>query len=127
LLNTLGAIRPERETDFVPLSQPLFPESKAVLRVEVERAAERGAADQTVKETLLIGPKVESKEKADAKGKGDGKENGEGKGQYYARLADDEAMVRVDARNVDILLSFTRKPDALRSHDLAQIETGRPD
>jgi hypothetical protein len=126
LLNTLGAIRPETDADFVPLSQPLFPESKAVLRVDVERAGERGAADKTVKETLLIGPKVESKEKGDGK-KGDGKKNAEAGGQYYARLANDEAMVRVDARNVDILLGFTRKPDALRSHDLAQIETGKPD
>jgi hypothetical protein len=125
LINTLGAIRPERESDFVPLSQPLFPENQAVLRVEVERAGERGAADQTVKEILLIGPKVESKDKGD--GKKEGKEKGESAGQYYARLADDEAMVRVDARNVEILLGFTRKPDALRSHDLAQVDTGRPD
>jgi hypothetical protein len=125
LINTLGAVRPDKESDFVPLSQPLFPENQAVLRVEVERAAERGAADQTVKETLLIGPKVEDKGKGD--GKKDGKEKDESTGQYYARLADDEAMVRVDARNVDILLNYTRKPDALRSHDLAQVETGKID
>jgi hypothetical protein len=109
LLNTLGAIRVEGDADFEPLGKPSFPADKAILRVDVKRTAEGGAKGELITETLLIGPKVEGKE------------------QYQARLLNDESAVRVAARNVDILLEFTRKPDTLRSHDLAQIDTNRTD
>jgi hypothetical protein len=106
LLNTVGAIRVEKESDFEPLGKEVFPESKALLVVQVERTGERGK--KGAKETLLIGEKAN-------------------KDQYYARLKGDESVVRVGARNVDILLDFTRKPDTLRSHDLAQVDTAGTD
>jgi hypothetical protein len=110
LLNTLGGIRVEGDADFEPLGRPAFPADKAILRVDVKRTAEGAAGkDELVTETLLIGPKVEGKE------------------QYQARLLNDESAVRVAARNVDVLLEFTRKPDTLRSHDLAQINTNKTD
>ena len=118
LINTLDAIRVEKDADFEPLSKSVFPADKALLAVQVVGTRD-SAPGKPGKQTLLIGPKVETK--------AGGKEKGAVAEQYYARLANDQAVVRVDARNVNILLGFTRKPDALRSRDLAQLERPRTD
>jgi hypothetical protein len=106
LLNTLGAIRVEKESDFEPLDRAPFPEDKALLAVEVERTAE--GDKKGGKETLLIGEKAN-------------------KDQYYARLKNDQVVVRVGARNVDLLLDFARKPDSLRSRDVALFDKTKAD
>jgi hypothetical protein len=116
LINTLRSLQVEKDADFEPLSTKAFPADRATLTVQVERS---GAPGEAVKETLLIGPKAPPRK--GVKGEKDGEE------QYFARLAEDQAVVRVGARNVETLLAFTRKPDVLRSHDLAQVPTGKPD
>jgi hypothetical protein len=122
LINTLRDISVRSDADFEPLGKQPFPKEQAILIVEVERVPGKGK-DKGGKEVLLIGPKVEQKKPAEKKAEG----AEEPQAQYYARLEGDPAVARVDARNVEILLDFTRKPDSLRSHDLAQIEPGAPD
>jgi hypothetical protein len=114
LLNTLGAIRVESEKDFEAAGEHVVAEDKVLLRVKVKRAVE-GKKGETLEETLLIGEKVPAKDK-DA-----------GAGQYYARLDSDRTSARVPAKQVDALLEFVRRPDSLRSHDLAQIDRGKTD
>ncbi len=108
LLSALDAIRVESDKDFETPGKNVFPESKALLRVEVQHAEEGGKARPP--EVLLVGDKVGGKSE-----------------EYYARLASDDAVVRVAARNVEAVLEVLKKPDSLRSRDVAQIEPNRPD
>lgn len=110
LINAADAIRAEGDKGFEPIGQNVFPEAKALLRVEVERTEDGiDKKARTIKEVLLIGDKVAGKE------------------EYYARLVGDQAVVRVDARNVETLLNVLKNPDSLRSRDLAQLDPARPD
>ncbi|MCI0464890.1 MAG: DUF4340 domain-containing protein, partial [Gemmataceae bacterium] len=108
LLSALDAIRVESDKAFEEPGKNVFPESKAILRIEVQHAEEGGKAKPS--EVLLIGDKVGGKTE-----------------EYYARLTTDDAVVRVAARNVEPILELLKSPDSLRSRDVAQIEPNRPD
>jgi hypothetical protein len=109
LISALDAIKAESDKDFEAPGKNVFSESQALLRVEVRRS-EEGKDKKGGPQVLLVGPRVGPKSD-----------------EYYARLAADEAVVRVAARNVDQVLELLKSPHNLRSRDLTQIEARQPD
>lgn len=87
------------------------------LRVEVKV---KPGGDEAKTEVLLVGkkaPKVEEKKDE----KKDEKKPEEKTEYYYARLEDENNVVRVPAAKVKPLLDVTADPDALRSRDLVAV------
>jgi hypothetical protein len=84
----------------------------ATLKLEIERKAGNAlgtTSDEKVHETLLIGKKNEQGDK------------------YYARLADDNAVVMVNAANVDSITKVAADPALLRNRDLVRLKSNDVD
>jgi hypothetical protein len=119
LLTSLTTLRAE---DFEPIGGTTLDEKKALLRIEVDFDAGTAGAfkkdkDQDkkslTKEVLLIGDKVAGKT-------GDGD-------LYYARLANDNSVVKVSAAALEPVFAALKDPKSLRSHDIALFETDEVD
>lgn len=126
LIETAGSLRVQDNADFVAedVSDAELAEKyglekgkPATLRIEVKRTGNLlGGSDaskqEPVAEVLLIGKKAETKG---------------GEDEYYARLENEKAVVRVPARTVDQLVRVAENPQALRNRDLIQVDAGKTD
>jgi hypothetical protein len=114
LLSAIGFIRVSSDADFVPLSDaPLssfgLEKGKENIRIQVgtsEEKKEAGKDDKKDEETLFIGNKVK------------------GKDLYYARLANDRGIARVDGKLLEPILAVLRTDGRnLRSRDVIPVDT----
>jgi hypothetical protein len=110
LLSSIGALRVDSEDDFEApgkkLSEFGLEEGKETLRVTAEHS-EGFASKKTVKQSLLVGSKFGDK--------------------YYARLAGDNTVVRLDAKKLEPISQVLNNPKSLRSTDLAKLDPHAPD
>jgi hypothetical protein len=109
LLGAINAIRVGGEGDFEPLKDsPLssygLEEGKEWLRIQLGTGGIK--KEELTKETLLVGQKVSSRSQ-----------------QYYARMANDDGVVKIDAKLLEPILKVLDKPGQLRSRDLIPIDT----
>jgi hypothetical protein len=117
LLSAIGFIRVGSEADFVPLSDaPLasfgLDEKMPNIRIQVGTEGEKKEdakdekKDHLVKEILLIGNKVKDKD------------------QYYARLATDRGIAKVDGKSLELILATLKSNGRnLRSRDVVPVDT----
>jgi hypothetical protein len=146
LLNSIEHVRVETDEDFIEnnaadLAKYGLEEGKPVfLRIDVtQRPGSLLGGDQKkepISSTLLIGKKVEAKsekkpedvKKDERTEKKDGHEHkdekdkpkDEQKEKYYARLADETAVVAVTAKSLEPILKVINYPASLRNRDLVQ-------
>src|SRR5260370_25293742 len=117
LLSAIGFIRGGSDADFVPLSDARMSdfgleEGKVNIRIQVGTPGEKkedakdDKKDDLVKETLLIGNKVK------------------GKDLYYARLATDRGVAKVEAKALEAILAGLKSDGRnLRSRDVRPLDT----
>ncbi len=130
LLEAVGAIRVESNTDFGPpdasdaaLAKFGLEKGKpAYLRIEVKRSAggllgTGGQPKPTVQDALLVGNLVEDK---DDKKAGD-KKAGDQTAKRYVRLESERAVAKVDAKKFEGIFKVAGNPTALRNRDLVAI------
>jgi len=105
----------------------------ATLRIVVKSSKKNAEGDSTTStETLLIGKKVpvENQEKKDEKKdekKSDKKQEPPKLEYYYARLENQNNVVKVPAKGVESLLAVASDPDGLRDRDLAHFDRSKVD
>jgi len=117
LASALGALRVEKNDDFVPLNDDdldrfgLAPGSER-LRIDVSNDAK----DHKNKQTLLVGNKAPSPLPLSPK------ERGVDAARFYARLGDDEALVTVDGAKLEPLFKALKNPESLRSREIVHLD-----
>src|SRR5262245_3831814 len=121
LLNKIEGIRVGSSKDFLPYNASedvaklgLETNKPKELRIEIKRKEEGESQPET--QVLLIGNKVDAKEKGDATGD-----------QNYARLEDEKLVAKVNADSVKPILDFLDKPDSVRNKDLVQVDEAKVD
>lgn len=140
LLQAVTGLRVEGDGDFVAdnvSAQDLKDKygldgsDPATLRVEIK--ASKSVPNETEKitttETLLIGKKVpEEKDAKKDEKKGDKDKKPEEKAEfYYARLGNENNVVKVPLKKVDSLVQLASEPDVLRDRALAQFDRDKID
>lgn len=121
LLSTIGSLRVPEDSDFVDDSGKDFAKygleaDKAPLRIQLTRKVSGDPAEKdTQSYTLLVGHADESSKEKDKPTR------------YFARLADEDAVVRVPAKEVEAILDALDKPETFRNRDLARIDTNKVD
>ena len=112
LLDTVVKVVVEDEADFVPLGEPLknygLETDKAPMRIDIKTLDEKKALTT---DTLLVGNKV-----PDRKGE-----------YYYARLASDDGVMRINAKWFDPLEKFLKTPGKIRSLDVSAFDKKQVD
>jgi hypothetical protein len=117
LIDTLTKLRAE---DFEPIGTSITVDEKnALLRAELDyesasaplkKDPEKGKeASPTTKEVLLIGGKVAGEDK------------------YYARLLNDNSIVKVNSKVLEPVFKLIENPRSLRSHDVALFDANDVD
>jgi hypothetical protein len=121
LLSTIGSLRVPEDSDFVDDSGKDFGKygleaDKAPLRIQLTRKVSGDPNEKdTQSYTLLVGQADESSKEKDKPTR------------YFARLADEDAVVRVPAKEVQAILDALQKPEAFRNRDLVRIDTNKVD
>jgi hypothetical protein len=117
LLSAIGFIRVASDADFVPLSDTALSKfglekGKENIRIQVGTEGEKKDEDKDkkkenlVKETLYIGIKVKDKD------------------QYYARMANDPGIAKVDGKLLEPILTVLKSEGRnLRSRDIVPFDT----
>jgi hypothetical protein len=146
LLRDVTDLRVENVNDFVtdePGAQELKDKygldksNSATLRIVVTSSKKTAEGDKTANtETLLIGKKVpedkpekkeeKKDEKKDVK-KEEKKPDANKPEFYYARLENENSVVKVPAKSVDALVAAAGDADALRDRDLAHFDRNKID
>jgi hypothetical protein len=119
LLGDIGSLQVASDNDFVPLSDsPMsfygLEDGKEAIRIQVgtgstEKKDEKAKDKESPKEALLIGQHIK------------------GKDQYYARLAGDRGVVKLDGKALKPVLDALKDPGKLRSRDLLPLDTKNVD
>ncbi len=106
LLDAIVTVRVDDDDDFIPLGTDLasygLEKDKAHMQVDIHTVEKKEAAT----ESLLIGEHVKDKSRD----------------YYYARLASDDGVMKINARWIDPIVAALKDPGKIRSKDITAID-----